>query len=172
VPADRFIKQRKNAWQRLEELLNMLDHASLRRLNREEVRELGRIYRRTASDLAIARAESRDPMFPDSDRNLTNTDGDKLAGVVTKLEKVERIEIKDPWGNPLAYFHWRGYSKEQVYQLGEERPEGSQPRVNAWRGKDGQYINKKTFQIFSAGPDGIYGNADDIGNFEVPKAKE
>ena len=34
---------------------------SLRRLHREEVRELGRIYRRTASDLAIARAESRDP---------------------------------------------------------------------------------------------------------------
>lgn len=39
----------------------MLDTASLKRLRREEVRELGRIYRRTASDLAIARAESRDP---------------------------------------------------------------------------------------------------------------
>ncbi len=61
MPPDRFINQRKNAWQRLEELLKLLDHASLRRLHREEVRELGRIYRRTASDLAIARAESRDP---------------------------------------------------------------------------------------------------------------
>ena len=61
VPTDRFINQRKSAWQRLEELLALLDHASLRRLRREEVRELGRIYRRTASDLAIARAESRDP---------------------------------------------------------------------------------------------------------------
>ena len=61
MPADRFITQRKNAWQRLEELLNLLDHSSLGRLRREEVRELGRIYRRTASDLAIARAESRDP---------------------------------------------------------------------------------------------------------------
>jgi len=61
VPIDKFINQRKNAWQRLEELLNLLDGASLRRLNREEVRELGRIYRRTSSDLAIARAESRDP---------------------------------------------------------------------------------------------------------------
>ncbi len=39
----------------------MLDSKSLRHLHREEVRELGRIYRRTASDLAIARAESRDP---------------------------------------------------------------------------------------------------------------
>ena len=61
MPSDRFISQRKNAWQRLEDLLKMLDHASLRRLGKEEVRELGRIYRRTASDLAIARAESRDP---------------------------------------------------------------------------------------------------------------
>src|SRR5258705_12507446 len=61
VPADRFITQHKNAWQRLEELLKLLDGASLRRLRRDEVRELSRIYRRTASDLAIARAESRDP---------------------------------------------------------------------------------------------------------------
>jgi uncharacterized membrane protein SpoIIM required for sporulation len=58
---DRFIDQRKTAWQRLEDLLKLLDGSSLRRLHREEVRELGRIYRRTASDLAIARAESRDP---------------------------------------------------------------------------------------------------------------
>ena len=61
MPTDRFITQRKNAWQRLEDLLTLLDTATLRRLRREEVRELGRIYRRTASDLAIARAESRDP---------------------------------------------------------------------------------------------------------------
>ena len=58
---DRFIDKRKNAWQRLEELLDLIDHSSLKKLHREEVRELGRIYRRTASDLAIARAESRDP---------------------------------------------------------------------------------------------------------------
>ena len=61
MPLDRFINERKNAWQRLEGLLHRLDSMTLRRLHREEVRELGRIYRRTASDLAIARAESRDP---------------------------------------------------------------------------------------------------------------
>src|SRR5882672_5307786 len=61
MASDRFIEKHKTAWQRLEELLDLLDRASLRRLRREEVRELGRIYRRTASDLAIARAESRDP---------------------------------------------------------------------------------------------------------------
>src|ERR671925_1364980 len=58
---DRFINEHKNAWQQLEQLLPLLDRMTLRRLRRDEVRELGRIYRRTASDLAIARAESRDP---------------------------------------------------------------------------------------------------------------
>src|SRR4030095_11964861 len=61
MPIDRFINERKNVWQRLEELLQLLDRMTLRKLHREEVRELGRIYRRTASDLAIARSESRDP---------------------------------------------------------------------------------------------------------------
>ena len=61
MPADRFVSNRKHAWQRLEDLLKLLDRASLGRLRKDEVRELGRIYRRTASDLAIARAESRDP---------------------------------------------------------------------------------------------------------------
>jgi uncharacterized membrane protein SpoIIM required for sporulation len=61
MPIDRFINERKTVWQRLEELLDALDRMRLHGLHREEVRELGRIYRRTASDLAIARAESRDP---------------------------------------------------------------------------------------------------------------
>jgi uncharacterized membrane protein SpoIIM required for sporulation len=61
MSTNRFIDERKRAWQRLEDLLTLLDRMSLRRLQREEVRELGRIYRRTSSDLAIARAESRDP---------------------------------------------------------------------------------------------------------------
>jgi uncharacterized membrane protein SpoIIM required for sporulation len=61
MSTNRFIRDGKNSWQRLENLLTLVDRSSLRRLHREEVRELGRIYRRTASDLAIARAESRDP---------------------------------------------------------------------------------------------------------------
>jgi uncharacterized membrane protein SpoIIM required for sporulation len=60
-PSERFINERKKAWQRLEVLLRSLGRSSIRNLHREEVRELGRIYRRTAADLAIARAESRDP---------------------------------------------------------------------------------------------------------------
>ena len=57
---DKFINKRKNNWQRLEDLLSLVESATLRGLSREEVRELGQLYRRAASDLAIARAESRD----------------------------------------------------------------------------------------------------------------
>ncbi|HWS99176.1 MAG TPA: stage II sporulation protein M [Pyrinomonadaceae bacterium] len=70
MSSERFIKERKRAWQRLEHLLGRIGGSSLRRLERGEVRELGRIYRRTASDLAIARAESRDPRLVNYLNNL------------------------------------------------------------------------------------------------------
>jgi uncharacterized membrane protein SpoIIM required for sporulation len=60
---DKFINKRKNNWQRLEDLLGLVESAGLRGLDREEIRELGQLYRRAASDLAIARAESRDPQL-------------------------------------------------------------------------------------------------------------
>ncbi len=58
---NRFVDKRKNNWQRLEDLLSILDASSLRGLSRMEVREFGELYRRAATDLAIARAETRDP---------------------------------------------------------------------------------------------------------------
>ena len=59
--ADSFIERRKLNWKRLEELIDQARSVrGLRRLNRDEVRELGRSYRRAATDLAIARVESRD----------------------------------------------------------------------------------------------------------------
>ncbi|HEX8369680.1 MAG TPA: stage II sporulation protein M [Pyrinomonadaceae bacterium] len=57
----RFIDERKNNWQKLEGLLEILETSPLRGLPRAQVRELGELYRRAAADLAIARAESRDP---------------------------------------------------------------------------------------------------------------
>ncbi len=61
---NRFINERKNNWQRLEDLLSIIETSPLNRsggLSKAEVREFGELYRRAASDLAIARAESRDP---------------------------------------------------------------------------------------------------------------
>lgn len=58
---NRFLEQHKDNWQRLEDLLSMHHGTGLRGLTRMEVREFGELYRRAASDLAIARAETRDP---------------------------------------------------------------------------------------------------------------
>lgn len=58
---DRFLAEEKNRWRRLEELLDNLRGRSLRGLSRVEAREFGELYRRAAADLAIARAETRDP---------------------------------------------------------------------------------------------------------------
>lgn len=58
---NRFIDERKDNWQRLEDLLTLLQGTSLKGLTKMEVREFGELYRRAASDLAIARAETRDP---------------------------------------------------------------------------------------------------------------
>ncbi|MEQ1605526.1 MAG: stage II sporulation protein M [Pyrinomonadaceae bacterium] len=58
---NRFLTEHKDNWQRLEDLLSMLNGSGLRGLSKMEVREFGELYRRAASDLAIARAETRDP---------------------------------------------------------------------------------------------------------------
>ncbi len=56
----RFIEERKNNWERLEELLTVLEGPALHGLTKMEVREFGQLYRRATSDLAVARAETRD----------------------------------------------------------------------------------------------------------------
>src|SRR5205823_2083376 len=58
---NRFLEQHKHNWRRLEDLLEMQQGVGLRGLSRIEVREFGEMYRRAAADLAIARAETRDP---------------------------------------------------------------------------------------------------------------
>src|SRR5262245_60403284 len=61
IRMNRFIDERKDNWQRLEDLLGMLQGTRLSGLTKMEIREFGELYRRAAADLAIARAESRDP---------------------------------------------------------------------------------------------------------------
>ena len=69
--AENFIERRKANWKRLEELTDRVRSVrGLRQLSREEVRELGRSYRRAASDLAIARVESRDQRLVNYLNNL------------------------------------------------------------------------------------------------------
>jgi uncharacterized membrane protein SpoIIM required for sporulation len=87
-----FIEKRKENWKRLEELIERTRTVrGLRTLRRDEVRELGRLYRRTASDLAIARVESRDQMLVSYLNNLVI----KAHGMIYRTESRGRRAILD-----------------------------------------------------------------------------
>ncbi len=93
---NRFINERKDNWQRLEDLLSMLKGTSLRGLSRMELREFGELYRRAATDLAIARSETRDP-------NLINY----LNGLVIRAHgKIYRAE------NQGANLIWKFFTED------------------------------------------------------------
>jgi uncharacterized membrane protein SpoIIM required for sporulation len=55
-----FLESRIEKWKRLEELTELASRVKLSRLSSDQVREFGRLYRRTAADLAIAREEVHD----------------------------------------------------------------------------------------------------------------
>ncbi len=94
---DRFINDNKSDWQRLEDLLKLLDSMALRQFSREEVRELGKLYRRAASDLAIARSETRDPRLI----NYLNSLVVRAHGHIYRAES--------GGGNKIANFFWRDF---------------------------------------------------------------
>jgi uncharacterized membrane protein SpoIIM required for sporulation len=53
---ERWVASRRPVWQKLEDLLKRIDKAGLSRLDRDELQDLGRLYRSTSSDLSRARA--------------------------------------------------------------------------------------------------------------------
>jgi len=58
---DSFTESRRHVWERLTEIVGRIESAGLRALSREELDELGRLYRQASSHLAQARTERRDP---------------------------------------------------------------------------------------------------------------
>jgi uncharacterized membrane protein SpoIIM required for sporulation len=52
-----WIEKRRPHWERLERLMDRVQEAGLKSLNRAELRELGLLYRQVAGDLAVLRAD-------------------------------------------------------------------------------------------------------------------
>lgn len=53
---ERWLKSRRPAWQNLEDLLKIVESRGLKALKRQELQELGRLYRAASADLSRARA--------------------------------------------------------------------------------------------------------------------
>ncbi len=85
--AEDFIAAKRPNWQRLEQLLGKAQSARLRALTADELYELGRLYRQTTSDLAVARRD-----FPQ--HRVT----DVLNGLVGRAHGVIYRNEATTWG--------------------------------------------------------------------------
>lgn len=99
-----------------------------------------------------------------SEDQLCNTDNDESKKALARFAKPSLFEIKDQWGNPIAYAHRRDYEHAQVYAMVDStgQPAGESTFKARMNPETGQYWNPKGFQLVSAGPDGEFGTEDDI----------
>ena len=97
-----------------------------------------------------------------SDDILGNKDDDAASGQPL-------LEILDMWNNPIAYFHRSDYGQVHTY-LTEDNETGELVENEVVARKHpvtGRWANHQKFQLISAGIDGLFGTADDIGNFKM-----
>src|SRR2546421_2323893 len=89
-----FTQNRQQTWQRLTQILNKAGTGGkLRDLSREEVKSLGPLYRRTASDLAYARAHDAGPQLVSHLNGLVG----RAYGLLYQTDKRE-------WGGLVRFF--------------------------------------------------------------------
>ena len=117
----------------------------------------------------LSREDSMDEDLNKLQDKFSNTDNDKSDGPIGRLDRPDKVEIADAWGNPIAYFTRRSYGQgPQTYR----NRHGDDFEVSAWKRKDGSWFNPRHFQLFSAGPDAVYGTPDDIGHNFSPDEQD
>ena len=100
--------------------------------------------------------------------HLDNLDGDSCGRNGTSFSSESAFEIVDVWGNPIAYIHRRDYDTEHTYIGYDEESNEVESRVKGLVSKKtGDPYRRGSFQLISAGPDGLFGTEDDIANFEI-----
>ncbi len=88
-----FVDRRQAGWSRLEELLHRAERSGLRKLDPDEVTELGRLYRWATSDLAFATGRGYDPTLRAYLNRLTARGHAVVYGSTSEggLERVRRF---------------------------------------------------------------------------------
>jgi len=104
-----------------------------------------------------------------SEQWLINTDEDEASRNPTGLASRELFEIKDPWDNPIVYLDSLHYG-DRVTRLVKAGLEGivEEQEVSPGRNeRTGSYWKPNSFQLISAGPDGLFGSEDDITSYSI-----
>jgi prepilin-type N-terminal cleavage/methylation domain-containing protein len=92
---------------------------------------------------------------------LQNTDGDEGTAEIPVLNRRALVEVVDAWGVPIVYFcsQSSGYTKTQRVSLPDGDSAKAQPVVNPRTKKP---LAEGSFQLVSAGPDGVFNTDDDV----------
>ncbi|HZM00934.1 MAG TPA: prepilin-type N-terminal cleavage/methylation domain-containing protein [Planctomycetota bacterium] len=99
---------------------------------------------------------------------LANTDGDKDDALKLADGSHALLELVDPWDNPIVYIANGDYRDEFVYRFGSG-PTSEDFTLRAATNPLTQSPQQfDSFQLLSAGPDGLPGSEDDIANYEIP----
>ena len=110
--------------------------------------------------------------FDDKADWLQNTDSDDNGAEIPELRTTKKLGVVDGWGTPLAYFHNASYGQTQRVMLGDPEGEGSETVVaSAMKGSRG-FLNRRKYQIISAGEDFEFGTADDVTYPAKPSSDE
>jgi hypothetical protein len=96
------------------------------------------------------------------ERSAANLDGDHVGYPGTSAPEEVALEWTDAWGNPLVYIHHRDYGKRVILKLAG----GALVPAAARRDPEtGEWYQRDAYQLYSLGPDGKPGTADDITNW-------
>lgn len=104
------------------------------------------------------------------ERWLGNNDDDHSASLKAIDGSDALLELWDPWDNPFVYIVQSDYERGTVVRLGDgsavedvEARAARNPLTGAW-------FRFESYQIRSAGPDGLLETKDDIANYDIPLA--
>lgn len=113
--------------------------------------------------------ETHDIYLELDEDTLQNTDGDQLAVKPVRWSTDDAYEFVDAWGNPFVYFSKDDYKKLKdgvKVQLSEEYGSEVVTVKPLLSGKTGDFRNMGTYQIISAGKNGVFGDDDDVTNMD------
>ena len=101
------------------------------------------------------------------ERWLGNVDDDRSESMRSADGSTALLEVVDPWDNPFFYIVSDAYDSSSVVRLDLG---GGGEDVDAYAVKNaltGAYHRFDSFQIRSAGADGVLDTEDDLANFEI-----
>lgn len=102
------------------------------------------------------------------ERWLANVDEDNSAQLDSVDGSSALMELVDPWGNPYVYIVQTDYEKPGVVRLSDGRVTDDVEVRAVKNPLTGAWFRFESYQIRSAGPDGLLDTEDDLANYEIP----